>query len=115
MKKVTVANLKNMSYEEINNLIPNDKFSVGELKLYMDNTRSLYNRKLAFIENYKKKMKKGSFDNVLGVKGLINLVNDGIRTYNKEFYSNFKLDSNDKIYIANEYLIDIMQYIKEEE
>ena len=115
MKKVTISNLKNMSYEEINNLMPNDKFSVGELKLYMDNTRSLYNRKVAFIENYKKKMKKGSFDNVLGVKGLINLVNDGIRTYNKEFYSNFKLDSNDKIYVANEYLIDIMQYIKEEE
>ena len=33
MKKVTIANLKNMSYEEINNLIPNDKFAVGELNL----------------------------------------------------------------------------------
>ena len=115
MKKVTIANLKNMSYEEINNLIPNDKFTVGELKLYMDNTRSFYNRKVAFIENYKKKMKKGNFDSVLGVKGLINLVNDGIRAYNKEFCANFKLDSNDKIYVANEYLIDIMQYIEEEE
>ena len=115
MKKVTVANLINMSYEEINNLIPNDKFAIGELKLYMDNTRSLYNRKVAFIENYKKKMRKGKFDNVLGVKGLLILVNDGIRTYNKEFYSNLKLDSNDKIYLANEYLNDIMQYIKEED
>ena len=115
MKKITITNLKNMSYEEINNLMPNDRFSVGELKLYMDNTRSLYNRKNAFIENYKKKMKKGTFNNVLGVKGLINLVNDGIRTYNKEFYANFKLDSNDKIYLANEYLIDIIQYIEEEE
>ena len=115
MKKITITNLKNMSYEEINNLMPNDKFAIGELKLYMDNTRSLYNRKVAFIENYKKKMKKGSFNNVLGVKGLINLVNDGIRTYNKEFYANFKLDSNDKIFLANEYLIDIIQYIEEEE
>ena len=115
MKKVTIANLKNMSYEEINNLIPNDKIAIDELILYMDNTRSLYNRKVAFIENYKKKMRKGNFNNVLGVKGLINLVNEGIKTYNKEFYDNFKLDSNDKIYIANEYLIDIMQYIEEEE
>ena len=74
MKKVTIANLKNMSYEEINNLIPNDKIAIDELILYMDNTRSLYNRKVAFIENYKKKMRKGNFNNVLGVKGLINLV-----------------------------------------
>ena len=49
MKKVTGANLTNMSYEEINGLSPNDKFVIGELKLYMDNTRSLYNRKVAFI------------------------------------------------------------------
>lgn len=63
-----------------------DRHTIRELHLWLDNTEKLYRTKEAWITNYAKKMRNGSFNRSLALKGIANnLVPMIARDYNKEF------------------------------
>lgn len=63
-----------------------DEIGARELELYIMNDYQLYKSQLEPIEkNYKRKIKKGTFNKEKAVLGYLNLVDNGARKYNKEF------------------------------
>ena len=108
MKKITLSNLINMTKEEICNLKENDPISVRELILFLDNDYQIHQTTQAYQENYTKKINKGNFNYTLAVKGCLNIVNLAIKKYTHD-YGCIALDSNDKIFTANQVLIDMLE------
>jgi hypothetical protein len=63
-----------------------DRATIREMQLWLDNTEHLYRTKEAWITNYAKKIRNGSFNRSLALKGIANnLVPMIARDYNKEF------------------------------
>ena len=63
-----------------------DSDAVNELDSYLMNNEELYRRRfMPIIENLKRKMKKGIYDDKLAIKLWMYLVDDGAREYVKEF------------------------------
>lgn len=61
---------------------------VTELVLYITNDSDLYHHKaLPIIENLKRKVKRGSYNDDLAVKAWMYLADDGVRKYDREFGS----------------------------
>lgn len=66
-----------------------DKTAGTELRLYAENDYDLYKRETAIVNNYKRKIKKGTFNMVKAEKGVFNLlVTPAARKYTKEFGGN---------------------------
>ena len=65
-----------------------DNVAVRELVLYITNDAKLYPNVLSIIENMKRKVKRGQYDNDLAIKAWQYLADDGVRKYDKEFGSN---------------------------
>ena len=63
-----------------------DSDAINELDLFIMNDEDLYRRRfMPIIENLKRKMKKGIYDDKLAIKLWMYLVDDGAREYVKEF------------------------------
>ena len=63
-----------------------DSDAVNELDSYLMNNEELYRRRfMPIIENLKRKMKKGIYDDKLAIKLWMYLVDDAAREYVKEF------------------------------
>ena len=108
MKKITLSNLINMTKEEICNLKENDPISVDELILFLNNDYKIYQTIQAYQKNYTKKLSKGNFNYTLAVKGCLNIVNLAIKKYTHDC-GRIILDSNDKIFTANQILVGMLE------
>lgn len=64
-----------------------DKDAVTELKLFIDNTYSLYNQMTSIQKNLMTKRAQGKYDPKLSVKLWMYLVDAGAKTYTKEYDS----------------------------
>lgn len=63
-----------------------DHITARELVLYIENDGTLYRQMYRpIVQNYAKKVVKRKYNRQLAVKGVVNLVNEGIRRYRKEF------------------------------
>lgn len=65
-----------------------DNVAVRELVLYITNDAKLYPNVLSIIENMKRKVKRGQYNDDLAIKAWQYLADDGVRKYDKEFGSN---------------------------
>jgi len=62
-----------------------DKTTVRELVLYITNDSQLYRQRTQpIIKNLSNKVGKATYDGVKAIKAFMNLVNDGIKKYEKE-------------------------------
>ena len=66
---------------------PIDEHAATELDLYMENTSELYPQKLAILENLKRKIGKGVYDEAKAAKLWMYWVDAGAKRYVKEFGS----------------------------
>jgi len=63
-----------------------DEDAVYELKLYIENDETLYNRQIVpIIKNIQKKMKSGKYDHKKAPKLWLYLVDNGAKKYVKEY------------------------------
>ena len=81
-----------------------DEIKVEELYLYTVNNGNLYRTKAkSIMENLAKKKISGKYDHDLAVKAWMYLVEDGLRSYNKEFSEeSLKLTKEEKTEVAKE-------------
>jgi len=64
----------------------NDPHMVTELYLYITNDANLHRQMIQpLIKNYRRKLQKQSYDETLAIKGFVNVVNAGIKSYAKDF------------------------------
>ena len=67
-----------------------DEHAADELRLYLDNDRALYDRKMnSFIPNVRRKIEQGKYDPALAPKLWIYLVDDAAKKYVKEMGGSF--------------------------
>lgn len=60
--------------------------AVHEIVLFIENDGTLYRRMYQpIVKNLAKKVVKKTYQHTLAVKGVVHLVNEGIRKYRKEF------------------------------
>lgn len=109
MKKITLANLKNMSMEEIQGLKESDSDAVRDVTLTLENNSIFYNWLKTYIISTQKKIEKGNYNYSLAVKGMLNLTDKGTKEfYMKDFCNNTNLNSllnvNDRIIVARDIL-----------
>ena len=90
-----------------------DSDAVNELDLFIMNDEELYRRRfMPIIENLKRKMKKGIYDDKLAIKLWMYLVDDGAREYVKEFGS---ADQDVKDMFPKETRLKVAQIIADRE
>lgn len=110
MKKITLANLINLTEEDISSIKEHDPAATNKIILYIDSKDELFNFLSTLVDNIKNSFCAGTFNYTLGIKACLKLIDKAIQEYIKE-YGKIHLDSNDKIWLSNLYLNDILSYI----
>ena len=91
-----------------------DEVAARELTLYIENDSTLYRQRVQpIIKNLARKMKKGSFDAELAVKGFMYAVEHGLKNYKKDFGDGFKIDKDTKKKVAQDLLDGYMDEIED--
>jgi len=91
-----------------------DEVAARELTLYIENDSTLYRQRVQpIIKNLARKMKKGSFDAELAVKGFMYAVEHGLKNYKKDFGDGFKIDKDTKKKVAQDLLDGFMDEIED--
>ncbi len=91
-----------------------DEVAARELTLYIENDASLYRQRVQpIIKNLARKMKKGTFDAELAVKGFMYAVEHGLKNYKKDFGPGFKIDKDTKKKVAQDLLDNFMDEIED--
>ena len=79
-----IKGLSGVKKESVNEA--NDPHMVTELYLYITNDANLHRQMIQpLIKNYRRKLQKQSYDETLAIKGFVNVVNAGIKSYAKDF------------------------------
>lgn len=87
-----------------------DPVLIRELTIFGENDREIYNRKMAFVENYRKKKEKGRYNRKMAIKGIANnIVPEIAKKYRKNF-SLPRVSMENKVAVA----IDIVNEIEME-
>ena len=110
MKKITLSNLINLTKEDILSIKEHDPIATNKIILYIDIKGELFEFLLAIADNIKNTFDTGTFNYTLGIKACLKLIDKAIQEYRRE-YGKIYLDSNDKIWLSNLYLDDILSYI----
>jgi hypothetical protein len=110
MKKITLSNLINLTKEDILSIKEHDPIATNKIILYIDLKNELFEFLLVIADNIKNTSDTGTFNYTLGIKSCLKLIDKAIQEYKKE-YGKIYLDSNDKIWLSNLYLNDILSYI----
>lgn len=91
-----------------------DEVAARELTLYIENDSTIYRQRIQpIIKNLARKMKKGTYDPELAVKGFMYAVEHGIKSYNKEFGPGFKIDKVTKRKVAEDLRDNFMDEIED--
>ena len=110
MKKITLSNLINLTEEDVSAIKEHDPAATNKIILYIDIKNELFEFLLKTADNIKSVSDNGTFNYTLGIKACLKLIDKAIQEYKKE-YGKIHLDSNDKIWLSNLYLNDILSYI----
>ena len=110
MKKITLSNLINLTKEDIRVIKEHDPIATNKIILYIDLKNELFEFLLKTADNIKNTYDNSTFNYTLGIKACLKLIDKAIQEYIKE-YGKIHLDSNDKIWLSNLYLNDILSYI----
>ena len=91
-----------------------DEVAARELTLYIENDSTIYRQRIQpIIKNLARKMKKGTYDPELAIKGFMYAVEHGIKSYNKEFGPGFKIDKVTKRKVAEDLRDNFMDEIED--
>lgn len=91
-----------------------DSAMVRELFLFIENDGNTYRQRVKpIIQNLGRKMKNGSYDPELAVKGFLYAVEHGIKEYIKQFGDLGKVSKEDKVEIARQLLDSYMDEIED--
>lgn len=110
MKKITLSNLITLTEEDILSIKEHDPSAINKIIFYIDSKNELFEFLFAIANNIKTTSDTDTFNYTLGIKACLKLVNKAIQEYIKE-YGWIHLDSNDKIWLSNLYLENILSYI----
>ena len=83
--KIVLSNIQELDQEIIKNIKSTDEHLTTELILYIENDFELYQKLKIYKELLIKKINKGIFNYSLSVKGIKNIIDDGIKEYIKLF------------------------------
>ena len=91
---------------------------VNELVLFITNDGETYKRTLCFIDNYRRKVKRGTFDKGKAVKGFVSIVQIGMKEYARQIYKNnvpwyILANTSERVEVARELLEYYMDEIVE--
>ena len=79
-----------------------DKILVRELTLYTENDGTIYRQRTTpLINNYARRKLKGTYSKPLALKGILMIVEAGIKSYRKDFGLG-RVSAQDKMAIAKE-------------
>ena len=107
MKKITLSNLINLTEEDIRGIKPCSNYNIKIIKTTIDSTRGIVEYADTLYDLYMDKFKNNNFNYTLAVKGVLKLVDKGIKFHNyymDDIFNKIHLNSNDKIYLANLYV-----------
>ena len=109
--KIVLSNIQELDQEIIKNIKSTDEHLTTELILYIENDFELYQKLSTYKELLMKKINKDIFNYSLSVKGIKNIIDNGIKKYMKDFTTltkiSYFINNNDRLYIYN-YFVEKM-------
>ena len=81
---IPLTNQQDKRYKSILNNTTDDKIGVRELELHLDNSRDVYNQKVAIVKNLDIKRRKGIYNSKGGVLAFKNVATNARKSYDKE-------------------------------
>ena len=103
--------LSNLTKKDILSLEKHNLVAIEKTILCIDNNDDLYQSILQIESEIRDILNKGVFEYITGIEKCLNLVNKAIQRYKKE-HRDFCLDDNDRIWLSNLYLTNILFYIQ---
>ena len=110
--KIVLSNIQELDQEIIKNIKSTDEHLTTELILYIENDFELYQKLSTYKELLMKKINKDIFNYSLSVKGIKNIIDNGIKKYMKDFTTltkiSYFINNNDRLYIYNYFVEKIL-------
>ena len=110
--KIVLSNIQELDQEIIKNIKSTDEHLTTELILYIENDFELYQKLSTYKELLMKKINKDIFNYSLSVKGMKNIIDNGIKKYMKDFTTltkiSYFINNNDRLYIYNYFVEKIL-------
>ena len=110
--KITLSNIQELDQEIIKNIKSSDEHLTTELILFIENDFKSYQRLTTYKKSLIKKIRKNTFNYSLSIKGIKNIIDDGIKEYIKLFTNYTKIsqfiNNNDRLYIYNYFVEKIL-------
>ena len=110
--KITLSNIQKLDQEIIQNIKSSDEHLTTELILFIENDFKSYQRLTTYKKSLIKKIQKDIFNYSLSVKGIKNIIDDGIKKYMKDFTTltkiSYFINNNDRLYIYNYFVEKIL-------
>ena len=107
MKNITLSNL---TKKDVLSLKKHNPSAIEKTILCIDNNDDLYQSILQIENEIREVLNKDVFEYISGIEKCLNLVDKAIQRYRKD-HRNFYLDDNDRIWLSNLYLTNILFYI----
>ena len=110
--KIVLSNIQELDQEIIKNIKSTDEHLTTELILYIENDFELYQKLSTYKELLMKKINKDIFNYSLSVKGIKNIIDNGIKKYMKDFTTltkiSYFINNNDRLFIYNYFIEKIL-------
>ena len=110
--KIVLSNIQELDQEIIKNIKSSDEHLTNELILYIENDFELYQKLSTYKELLMKKINKDIFNYSLSVKGIKNIIDNGIKKYMKDFTTltkiSYFINNNDRLFIYNYFIEKIL-------
>ena len=110
--KITLSNIQKLDQEIIQNIKSSDEHLTTELILFIENDFKSYQRLTTYKKSLIKKIQKDIFNYSLSVKGIKNIIDDGIKKYMKDFTTltkiSYFINNNDRLFIYNYFIEKIL-------
>ena len=110
--KIVLSNIQELDQEIIKSIKSSDEHLTTELILYIENDFELYKKLSTYKELLMKKINKDIFNYSLSVKGMKNIIDNGIKKYMKDFTTltkiSYFINNNDRLYIYNYFVEKIL-------
>lgn len=106
--KIVLSNIQELNKEIIKNIKSSDEHLTTELILFIENDFKSYQRLMIYKKSLIKKIRKNTFNYSLSIKGIKNIIDDGIKEYIKLFTNYTKIsqfiNNNDRLFIYNYFI-----------
>ena len=110
--KIVLSNIQELDQEIIKDIKSSDEHLTNELILYIENDFELYQKLSTYKELLMKKINKDIFNYSLSVKGIKNIIDNGIKKYMKDFTTltkiSYFINNNDRLFIYNYFIEKIL-------